>query len=218
MFDDLDSDPSELAARCREELRRQRIDKAYPCVACLQLAYQAFEALDGRSMAALDPLLRPPMMGMLKKRGARQHDAEDVYQDATLKLLKIIPAKKRFDPDFPTYPRFRGYFAKICASVWIDLLLSRSAARLVHQSDLSAGLRPPSEEERAADLERKRLIEEVMDLMDAAVKDPTEALVMELRFVYGYMPKKIAALHEDRFPGGATEVSKIIERVVKRMK
>ena len=170
-------------------------------------------------MDEMNTLLRPPTLKLLEARGSSPEDAGDIYQDSLIKLLKMIPSERTVDEDFPTWSRFKKYAKLTALRCQTDHFRRSTRSKVeLNQDTVDKAQEDPQHQQDSDDfIHTEGQLAMLVDLIDEHVTDPIEKLVVELRHFEAFSPAKIAELHPAKFPGGAEEISKIVERVKKRL-
>lgn len=202
-----------LLSACRSQLSARAGDPSERCATCLELARLALDEGDARAFAALVQLLAPGVVTLLRGRGASQEEAEDLVQTTLLRLLTLFPGRRSVARDFTTFLALRAYVLQCARSAQIDLRRRKRWER--PDDDALARVEDPApgpDAAEAAALEEARM-RAIVTLLETHYTAPAEATLIELRFYQGRPPREIAALYPQLYPGGAAEVSRIVERI-----
>jgi len=196
----------DLAARCRAEANRpmQQRDTRF----CLELFRRAIVEGDAVAWAAVYAQYHALVRYWLGNAA----NADDLTQEAFARFGRTVTAERLSSGSFPDLARLLAYLR--CIAISLRINEARRAERERRALDAWARATDPQTGGDCLDEARR---EELVEYIHSLITDEREWLVVRLTFEYDLPPREIAHRYPQLF-AGAAEVSRIKERVTKRLR
>jgi len=197
---------TELAARCRSETDRpatQRDERF-----CLELLRRALAAGDAQAWAAVYAQYHALVRHWL----GRVNDAEDLVQETFARFRQAFSAERLASGRFPTLASLLAFLRTVAINQRIN-----QARRIEHERKALEKLGQEGAAVWEADGLDRAQHHELADYIHGLIPDEREWLMLRLSYEFDLTPREIAHSYPYHF-ADATEVGRIKERVIKRLR